>query len=147
MRADLRAAGIPEKPPNGRVDFHALRTTYSTLLATHGVSQRLAQALMRHRDPRLTAVTYTDERVLPLAASVELIPWVGSEASPATEPERHGESVAPAAEEIPSTTSLNSDRRTSSEFSSVRRTTSRVGVRQGARVVRREHQESCLVSS
>ncbi|MBL1216251.1 MAG: hypothetical protein D8M59_02015 [Planctomycetes bacterium] len=67
--ADLRLSKIePIDQAGRRVDFHSLRMTFSTMLAANRVSQREAPALMRRRDPRLTANVYTDERVLPLAA-------------------------------------------------------------------------------
>jgi len=59
LRTDLRLAGIAETTPEGRVDFHAFRTTFATLLAVAGVSIQSAQRLMRHSDPRLTAKHYT----------------------------------------------------------------------------------------
>ena len=75
FRADLDLAGIPDVDEQGYyVVFHGLRVTASTRLASHEVTQRAAQALMRHRDPRLTAGTYTDERLLPLAAELEKLP-------------------------------------------------------------------------
>jgi len=75
LRADLAFAGIPYKDEAGRyVDFHSLRVSLSTMLAAHKVSQRAAQALMRHTDPRLTAAVYTDERLLPLAAELHNVP-------------------------------------------------------------------------
>jgi hypothetical protein len=45
----------------------------------------LAQAHLRHTDPRLTANTYTDERVLPVAAAIANLPWL--ESAPMVEPE------------------------------------------------------------
>ena len=75
FRADLALAGIPDVDEQGYfVVFHGLRVTASTRLASHEVTQRASQALMRHRDPRLTAGTYTDERLLPLAAELEKVP-------------------------------------------------------------------------
>lgn len=75
FRADLALAGIPDVDERGcYVVFHALRVTSSTRLASNAVTQRAAQALMRHKDPRLTAGTYTDERLLPLAAELEKLP-------------------------------------------------------------------------
>jgi integrase/recombinase XerC len=60
LRTDLRAAKIPEVDQHGRrVDFHAFRTTFATLLAKAGVSIQSAQRLMRHSDPRLTVKHYT----------------------------------------------------------------------------------------
>lgn len=75
LRADLALAGIPDKDASGRyVDFHSLRVSLSTLLAANKVSPRIAQALMRHTDPRLTAGVYTDEKLLPLAAELQNVP-------------------------------------------------------------------------
>jgi integrase len=69
---DLAAAGIPEYDELGRrIDFHALRHTFSSLLANAGVAQRVAMELMRHSDPRLTANTYTDVTALPLFSEIE----------------------------------------------------------------------------
>jgi len=60
LRADLTAAEIDATDAQGRrVDFHALRTTFGTNLARNGVSLPMAQKLMRHSDPRLTANVYT----------------------------------------------------------------------------------------
>jgi len=77
LRADLALAGIADEDDAGRyVDFHSLRVSLSTLLAANKVSPRTAQALMRHSDPRLTANTYTDERVLPLAVELQTVPSI-----------------------------------------------------------------------
>jgi len=60
LSADLAAAKIDEIDAAGRVvDFHALRTTFGTSLARGGVSLQVAQRLMRHRTPTLTANVYT----------------------------------------------------------------------------------------
>ncbi len=83
FRRDLLAAGIAPLDALGRkVDFHALRKTFGTRLAQHGTSQRLAQELMRHSDPRLTACTYTDERLLPTFEAVAALPWEGAASHP-----------------------------------------------------------------
>lgn len=42
------------------VDFHSLRKTFGTMLTLVGVPQRIVMELMRDRDMRLTAKTYTD---------------------------------------------------------------------------------------
>jgi len=44
------------------------------MLATTGVPMTVAQRLMRHRDIRLTAQTYTDEGLLPLASAMQALP-------------------------------------------------------------------------
>ncbi len=82
LRADLKLAGIPDKDESGRyVDFHSLRVSLSTMLAAHNVSPRIAQALMRHTDPRLTASVYTDEKLLPLVAELQKVPEIPSQPS------------------------------------------------------------------
>lgn len=82
LKADLKLAGIPFETETGRVDLHSMRKSVATYLATHGVTPRVAQAHMRHKDPRLTAGTYTDETVLPVAAEINALPWL-----PTTAPE------------------------------------------------------------
>lgn len=74
FRADLKLAGIAYKDERGYADFHALRVSNSTMLASSGVSPRAQQALMRHTDPRTTSKIYTDERLLPLASELAKVP-------------------------------------------------------------------------
>ena len=75
FRADLEAARIPRLDDRGwKVDFHALRVTFITNLQRAGVPQRIAMALARHTDPRLTAHIYTDQDALPLAEAVAKLP-------------------------------------------------------------------------
>lgn len=63
LHRDLVAAGIPVTDDRGRrVDVHALRTTYGTMLSSSGVSPRVAMELMRHSDLRLTMNLYTNSR-------------------------------------------------------------------------------------
>lgn len=76
FRRDLKLAGIEQVDALGRkVDFHALRYTFATKLAKEGVAQRLAQELMRHSDPKLTAMIYTDPSQLPTFESVQRLTW------------------------------------------------------------------------
>lgn len=57
--ADLKAAGIePTNKAGERVDFHALRHTFITWLATSGVPLVTAQRLARHSSPTITADYY-----------------------------------------------------------------------------------------
>jgi integrase len=64
LKKDLRAAGIPHRDERGHVvDVHALRHTFGTMLAKGGVMPRVAQELLRHSDPRLTANVYTHLRL------------------------------------------------------------------------------------
>ena len=60
LRADLADAGIPYKDDAGRVaDFHALRHTFITNLASGGVHPKTAQTLARHSDIALTMKRYS----------------------------------------------------------------------------------------
>jgi hypothetical protein len=78
LRADLAAADIPYEDDAGRVvDFHSLRVTFGTNLARGGVALQLAQRLLRHSTPVLTANVYTvlgrdDDR-----KAIEKLPEVG----------------------------------------------------------------------
>ena len=75
FRKDLAAARIVYKDDEGRfADFHALRMTYSTLVALVEASERIRMELNRHSDPRLTAHTYTDTSMLPLWAAINRLP-------------------------------------------------------------------------
>jgi len=76
FRRHLKEASIAQIDASGRkLDFHSLRYTFATKLARKGVSQRLAQELMRHSDPRLTANIYTDTTHLPTFDAVKNLPW------------------------------------------------------------------------
>lgn len=67
FKSDLRRAGIPyEVSGRGFVDFHALRKTYSTLMAAANLPPRIRQSAMRHSTPDLTETTYMDEAHLPV---------------------------------------------------------------------------------
>ena len=54
---------------SGRV--HDLRGTTATLLARAGVSRVVAQCILRHSDPRLTANVYTRADLSDLQAGVD----------------------------------------------------------------------------
>ena len=74
---DWKAAKIAYTDGQGmRADFHSLRTTCCSWLHAVGVGERVAQEIMRHSDPKLTAQTYTDTRLLNLQAAVERLPSV-----------------------------------------------------------------------
>jgi integrase len=82
-RRDLAAAGIDYRDAEGRVaDFHALRTTFGTLLTLASRSQRTVMELMRHSDMKLTAKTYTDASMLPVSETVELLPDFSEQRAP-----------------------------------------------------------------
>lgn len=78
IRADLEAAGLPfvTNTPEGprRLDFHALRHTYLTLLHDAGATAKEAQSLARHSTPSLTIGRYTHVGTDALAARVNLLP-------------------------------------------------------------------------
>ena len=76
IRRVIEKAGIERFDAMGRkLDFHALRYTFATMLAWQGVSQRIVQELMRHSDPRLTANIYTDTALLSTFKAVERLDW------------------------------------------------------------------------
>jgi integrase len=53
---------------NRRVDFHALRHTYGSLLAKAGIAPRVAMSLMRHTDPRIFDMAGAVEKLTALKA-------------------------------------------------------------------------------
>jgi len=66
LEADLRECGIEPRGANGeRVDFHALRHTFSTLLAQMGVGEACRISLNRHKSWEQTK-RYTDPSLLPI---------------------------------------------------------------------------------
>lgn len=74
-REFLAAAGIDWTDSQGRrADIHSLRKTFNTHLLKAGVLLRVAQELMRHTTPLLTAKAYTDPRIFDLAGAVEKVP-------------------------------------------------------------------------
>jgi integrase len=80
-RRYLDKAGIAYLDDRGRrADFHSLRHSYGSLLAKSGVAPRVAMALMRHTDMRLTMNVYTDPRIFDLAGAVEKLPTLPADA-------------------------------------------------------------------
>lgn len=78
IKRDLTAAGIPFEDEQGRrVDLHALRHTFITLLSASGVAPRVAMALARHSDLKLTMRVYTDTDRLGLDRAMALLPSFG----------------------------------------------------------------------
>lgn len=59
LYGDLKKAGIARVTPRGVFDFHAFRVTFATTLARADVPLVLAQKLLRHSKPELTANIYT----------------------------------------------------------------------------------------
>jgi integrase len=77
LRKDLSRAGIVFIDESGRrLDFHALRMTFGTMLAINRVPITNAMHLMRHSDPKLTMKTYTDVSQLELAGSISMLPKI-----------------------------------------------------------------------
>ncbi len=73
----LLVRGTHRNPPLGKFAqsfLHALRHTFATLLHANGANQAIAMQAMRHSDPRLTAVTYNDATLLPVAAAISELP-------------------------------------------------------------------------
>lgn len=54
----LDAAGIPKQTPAGKLDFHALRTTYITHIMDFTANAKEAQTLARHQSLALTMARY-----------------------------------------------------------------------------------------
>ena len=72
---DLERAGIAYRGEDGRIlGFHSLRVTFCSELERAGVSPRTIMELMRHRDYKLTAGTYTDVRVIDTFGAVGKLP-------------------------------------------------------------------------
>ncbi len=63
LEKDLEAIGIPKWTPEGKIDFHALRVAYTTLVIEAGANMKEAQALARHATPELTANIYGRTRL------------------------------------------------------------------------------------
>ncbi len=75
FRRDLEKAGIAYVDAQGRyADFHSLRKTFGTNMARAGVPSRVAMALMRHSDRRLTDQIYTDENLLGTWSAFDKLP-------------------------------------------------------------------------
>jgi len=70
---DLKAAGIQKLTREGRLDFHALRVTYATLVIESGASVKEAQTLLRHSTPDITMNTYARVRAGRLGELTEAV--------------------------------------------------------------------------
>jgi len=69
----LKVAGIPKHTSEGKVAFHALRTSFVTLAYEAGATHKEAQELARHSTPVLTANTYGRTRNERLAKVAEMV--------------------------------------------------------------------------
>ena len=65
----------------GKLDFHSLRHTFATMLATSGVHPKNAQTLMRHADVNLTLSRYSHSQEDQLRAAVNALPEFESQAA------------------------------------------------------------------
>ena len=76
FKRDCLRAGIDTGPDERGcvVDRHSLRKTLSSWLAAGNVHPRVAQAVLRHRDVRLTLGTYCDPVLLNTRRAVESLP-------------------------------------------------------------------------
>ena len=73
------------KPENARgevADFHALRHTFITMLASSGVHPKVAQQLARHSTITLTMDRYSHARLVDLNSAVENLPSLASTPKP-----------------------------------------------------------------
>ena len=73
MDKDLDATGIPKCTAEGKVDFHASRTAYLSLVIEAGASVKEAMVLGRHSSPDLTMNTYARARENRLAELTEKV--------------------------------------------------------------------------
>ena len=81
LKKDLAAAGIAERDGQGFViDLHSMRHTFATMLAKGGIPQRVAQELMRHSDPRLTANVYTHLGMTDTRSALDSLPSLSGSA-------------------------------------------------------------------
>ncbi len=77
IAVDLEAAGIPVEDEYGRkIDFHALRHTCGTRMARNGVPLAVAQKIMRHSSPVLTANYYTHVLIADKAREMAKLPTI-----------------------------------------------------------------------
>jgi integrase len=74
LNSDLKRAGIPKDLAGvGKLDFHAFRTAYATMVIESGATVKEAQTLLRHSTPTITMNTYArtrDERLARIAQRV-----------------------------------------------------------------------------
>jgi len=86
LRKDAKHAEIQLEDDHGRkLDFHALRATFATLLAKAGVPLQIGRGLIRHTDPKLTAKHYEKLALSDLRAGSLLVAsafWEGASVAP-----------------------------------------------------------------
>jgi integrase len=62
------------KTKAGKLDFHAMRHTFGSLLAASGFHPKTAQKLMRHSDINLTMNIYTHVQPSEMHAAIDKLP-------------------------------------------------------------------------
>jgi hypothetical protein len=62
LKTDLKAAGIPVRTEEGKIDFHALRVAFVSFVVETGTDLKTAQSLARHTTPELTMNVYARVR-------------------------------------------------------------------------------------
>ncbi len=73
---DLKRAGVERYVDGEQLDFHSLRVTFGTLLASSGAPIRVAMELMRHTDAKLTTQTYVTPQLLDTHGAVQSLPAI-----------------------------------------------------------------------
>ncbi|MFN7841282.1 MAG: tyrosine-type recombinase/integrase, partial [Pirellula sp.] len=98
---DCEVAGIPRVDDMGRkVDIHALRHSFGTLLARSCTPIAVAMKLMRHSKAELTLGIYQDAQVLDFRGASDSLPALGAMREKVAEPVK--EDPKPVAPAIPS---------------------------------------------
>ena len=78
FRRDLKAAGIAYRDRDGRFfDFHALRHCTDSYLNAAGVPPTVVIAMMRHKRPQMSMVTYNDPRLADTRKALDALPKLG----------------------------------------------------------------------
>jgi len=99
LHTDLEAADIPVENEQGYLDFHALRTTYITLVIELGANTKEVQMLARHTPSDLTHRAYIrarDERLHELAEAVGAVINIAENHDPGmAQPGQHGRIASP----------------------------------------------------
>jgi integrase len=81
IRDDLTRAGVPYRTDEGTVDFHALRSYYTSMLVRSGASISEVRALCRHAKPETTLKHYAKVALLDARRAVENLPALPTDVS------------------------------------------------------------------
>lgn len=118
---DLDAAGIPKETDAGRIDWHAFRKTWQTLAARSGVPLVIAQRILGHSDPSLTANAYTDPASLGMQNEVVKLPWIAPVSAAVAHPPPHSQPHQPLKLTMVDPTGLEAGREAESEKAEVKK--------------------------